>query len=273
MKTIIVPIDFSEVSVNAAKYAAGLSAEYQEARIILFHSTIGKDLSEGISEDTALNMATNSMEVLSHELQTINAAATFITEVNDMPVFESIEQLYSKYDATLIVMGITGKTKLEQKLIGSNTLKTAQQSGKPVLIIPADTLYQPVEKISVAVQFKEGLLEKMPANTIISFANELAAQLLVLNVATENDETPGSYIFAGQQASHIMFDKANATYHLVEDNDVVNAITNFAQQEQVQIVVSIAEQHSFIESLFKGSVTKKLAFYMHLPLLVLTARK
>jgi nucleotide-binding universal stress UspA family protein len=37
MKKILVPIDFSDTSVNAAKYAVALMKEKPDAEIILFH--------------------------------------------------------------------------------------------------------------------------------------------------------------------------------------------------------------------------------------------
>lgn len=273
MKTIIIPVDFSDVSINAAKYATALSTEYEQPRLVLFHSTVATIREQGQTIEDVVALSTIDMDNLIVDLKNINPNATFIIEVSEHYVFECIETLYNQYEASLIVMGITGKNKLEQKLIGSNTLKVAQNSRKPVLIIPGDIAYKPVEKVAVAIQFKEDLLKKIPANTIINFTNELDAELLVLNVALEGDDTPNSYVFAGQQAAHLMFDKAKSSFHLMEDKDVVNAITTFVADNNVQVVVSIAEEHGFFESLFKGSITQKLAFYTHVPLLVVQAMK
>ncbi len=271
MKTIIVPIDFSDVSLNALDYTMSLTGELGETRIVLYRSTIGtaKNLTNDAS--AVISEAKEELVALIEKLNEIAPHIEFIAEVNDDSVFENIVKLYAQYNASLIAMGITGKNKLEQKVIGSNTIRIVLKSGFPVLIVPVAATYKPVEKVALALQFKENILEKIPSKDIIDFAQSLDAQLMVLNIEKEGDNTPASLVYAGQQAAHLMFEKANATFHLVADNDVVGAITDFCADANADIVISIAEEHGFFESLFKGSVTKSLAFYSSIPLLVFKA--
>jgi hypothetical protein len=43
----------------------------------------------------------------------------------------------------------------------------------------------------------------------------------------------------------------------------------FADREDIQLVITLPQKYGFFESLFHRSVTKKLAFHTHLPLLLL----
>lgn len=272
MKTIIVPIDFSDVSLNALDYTLHLTKELGNTRLVLYHSTIGtaKNLTNDSSDVVAA--ATEEIKTLIDKLKERAPHIEFIFEVNDDPIYENIVQLYTHYNASLIVMGITGKNKLEQKIIGSNTVRISLKSGFPVLIIPLASTYKPVEKIVLALQFKDNLSQKVPADEIKQFAQSLDAQLLVLNIEKEDDETPPSTVYESQIAAQKMFEDTNATFHLVTDNDVVGSITDFCSEANVEMVISIAEEHGFFESLFKESVTKKLAFYSQVPILVFKSK-
>lgn len=273
MNTLIVPVDFSETAVNAARYAAALSAELSPAKIVLYHSTIATDHEESATELPAEEAAENELKSLVNVLAAITPETEVETLVNDGYLLEQIKTLADDHNALFIVMGITGKNKLEQKLIGSNTTKIAQQSGYPVLVIPETVLYEPVEQMVLALQFKESLLEKVPAAAIRDMVTRLDAKLTILNIEDGNDDTPAQYVRAGQQAAHLMFDGMNATFEMLEAKNAVEGITGYTAQHKVQLIVSIAEEHSFFNHLLKGSTTNKLAYQSNIPLLVFKALK
>lgn len=273
MNTLIVPVDFSETSVNAARYAAALSAELSPAKIVLYHSTIATDHSDSDTELSPEEVAENGLENLLPVLAAITPETTVETLVNDGYLLEQIKILAEEHNALFIVMGITGKNKLEQKFIGSNTTKVAQQSGYPVLVIPEIAIYEPVEQMVLALQFKESLLEKVPAAAIRDIVTRLDANLTILNIEDSNDDTPAQYVRAGQQAAHLLFDGINANFEMLEPGNVVDSITGYTAQHDVQLIISIAEEHSFFNQLLKGSTTNKLAYQSNIPLLVCKALK
>lgn len=269
MHTFIVPVDFSETSFNAARYATLLSTQLPGAQIILYHSCIATDKEAG--SDLVYDNATADMNALVASLELLAPDTVFSGIVNDGLLLENIMSLAGSNNALLIVMGITGKNRLEQKLIGSNTTRVALESGLPVLIIPADASFVPVEKVVLALQFREHLLETIPYGKINELLQLLNAKLMVVNVDDGEDEIPAQYVFAGQQAAHIMFDDAGATYHMLRDAAVGNSIADFAQHNDAQIILNIAREHNWFELLFKGSLTRQLAFEARLPILALKA--
>jgi hypothetical protein len=55
--------------------------------------------------------------------------------------------------ATLIAMGITGKSAVKQAMFGSNTLKLVDKNLYPVMIIPPDAVYNGINNIAFASDF------------------------------------------------------------------------------------------------------------------------
>jgi nucleotide-binding universal stress UspA family protein len=127
MTTVIVPVDFSETSLNAARYANAFLAGHYGVTIILYHSYTkaadGADATEklGTLKNSLFELHPVNIDILVHE------EADFV---------DGLERAARHKKADLVIMGITGKSALAQVFFGSNTLKMAETKACPVLIVP-----------------------------------------------------------------------------------------------------------------------------------------
>jgi nucleotide-binding universal stress UspA family protein len=204
-------------------------------------------------------------------LQAIAPDVEFIIITNGGLILENIQKLSLQYASSLIVMGITGKNKLEQKVVGSNTIKVGLNSDIPVLIIPPNAKYAPIKNVALALPFKKNLLDFVPFEAINTLKEKLGASLMVVNVEKKGENIPNNIVYSSLQSAHYMFGKSGATFHMISDDHVADAITAYALSNDAQVIISIAEEHNFIQYLFKGSVTTRLAFHSNIPLLVYKA--
>jgi len=152
MNSIIVPSDFSETSNNAARFAAHLSTHIPDAHIILFNvfDTIepGSDGSPLESDDEGrkkiLEFALKSVE---NEISAITNARISIVVKEDNHFVDSLERYVRHNNVQLIVMGITGATRLGQIFMGSNTLNlVTRKLTAPVVIVPPDARFKDAKK-------------------------------------------------------------------------------------------------------------------------------
>src|ERR1700712_5784255 len=120
--TIIVPTDFSAVANNAARYAAKMITGYHDSNIILYH--VYDKASEKEEANTLLDKLKS--ELLSHSIAKIECR---LEEGGD--IIDCVERLSRHMAAQLIVMGITGKSRLEKVFLGSNTLKMVERNVCP----------------------------------------------------------------------------------------------------------------------------------------------
>src|SRR5664279_6069921 len=127
MNSIIVPTDFSETSKNAARFAAHLTKHVADARLILYNVfdaiESGSDGTPLESDDAGrkqiMELALKSVET---ELSGITDAPISIVAEEDHHFMDSLERYVRHNDIQMIVMGITGATRLGQIFMGSNTL-------------------------------------------------------------------------------------------------------------------------------------------------------
>ena len=144
MLQVIVPLDFSETSFNAAHYACNMYAKRNDVNIILYHYYSG-------GED--VNAAHNYLESLKKELLSCAAQIETYTESGDNFI-DSLTAYAHVKTAYIIVMGLTGKTALAQRFSGSNTLKMAEKNVCPVLIVPADARFSQIKNVVITSEMK-----------------------------------------------------------------------------------------------------------------------
>jgi nucleotide-binding universal stress UspA family protein len=234
MKTILIATDFSKTATNAARYAVKLSQALSVEKIVLYHSYDSENIDVQLVHEASLL----GMEVLKQEIQPLIKKHIDIEVItNEQPLIAGINRLVETHAVGMVVAGSTGKGGLTTFLLGSNT-------------------------INLAVK------ETTPVKELGYFVEELKAKLLVLNVALEHKRFNPD-IIPEQYQIHQILQHLKPAYHYIEEETIVEGITEFIDDEDAQIVITVPKTYGFFNSLFRRSVTKKLAYDTEIPLLVL----
>lgn len=273
MKTILVPVDFSETSVNAARYAVKFAAK-TGAKIMLMHAfepPLMYPLNEGmqISEVGLREMQKAELETLAAHLQRENPLVKIEHMLMDGSLTEAVRQFANVIQTFMVIMGITGAGKVKEVLIGSNTLSVARNIELPVLIVPENAQYQDVTDIGLATDFRD-VVETIPYDKIMGVLDATGARLHVLNVdfqyAYSSDDTPFQ-----SGLVETMFQAYAPRYHFIEHENIAEGLSEYAEKHGIELLIAIPKKHNLLERLFTGSFTKKLVFHSRLPVLVVHA--
>lgn len=271
MKKIIAAVDFSEPSVNAAKYAIQLASDITDSTVTLYYvyETIVAG-SDGtpllIDPDARKNMAIVALSNLKRELGSI--AGVPIDVVAEEGSLASTLEKYVKHNhADLIVMGITGSSKLEQLIIGSNTLNVISKDVCPVFIIPGTAVYQKIKNVILTSDLKN-VEATTPVKPLKKFLDILQPQLYVLHITSEQTALPDEDKKESKKLEQLLQSYNPQYFSLLEEN-FTEAIDKFAIEHHADIIITVPRKHSFLGSLFKSSNTKKLAYQSRLPILAL----
>jgi nucleotide-binding universal stress UspA family protein len=260
MSTLLVPIDFSENAFDAAQYAVRWSDRFDIRRIILYHSNRSKSK----SDESLLG------ELDSVKLRLIDKGSQIeiICIVNSEPISEGVVSISIKYDVSLIVMGITGRNKIGQKLIGSSVFEVSERTNIPVLIIPPNTRFEKINNIALALPIIEELKSYVPEQKIKMVSRTLGTNMIIVNVSKRKDNTPRSILYATLKDVFEMFDDLHPTYHFLTARNTADSVADFATENRAQLLISIAGKYGFLQGMFKSSVTKRLAYRSSVPLLI-----
>jgi nucleotide-binding universal stress UspA family protein len=274
MKTILVPTDFSDTAKNAADYAAALACEIGATKIVLYNAyqaPVSADPSmpavQLFDMDVLKKSSTDGLKHFKNELTSKCGDNVAIETKSEFQLLASgIENICKKEEIDIVVMGITGGSKMEEVLIGSNTISVAKHVHVPVIIVPHHAKYNSIKEIVLACDFKQ-VKETTPVDAIKRLLNITKAKFFILNVDSNNKdftpETPHQNFVLEN-----LFEGYHPEYHFINDKHFTDAINHFVDDNEVDLIITIPKKHGWFEGLFKRSHTKELAYHSHVPLMV-----
>ena len=271
MKKIIAPVDFSEPSVNAAKYAIQLAADIPDSSVTLYYvyETIiaGSDGTPLlIDPDARKNVALMALNNLKKELEELATVPVDVV-AEEGRLAPCLEKYTKREGADLIVMGITGSSKIEQLIIGSNTLNVISKDICPVFIIPGNASYKKIDRAVFTSDLKS-VETTTPLTPLKKILDIFHPELYVVHVTTTHAAVPEEEQAEKRKLEPLLKDYDPHYFFVLEDN-FAGGIDNFAEERDVDIIITVPRKHSFLGSLFKGSNTKKLAYRSNLPIVAL----
>lgn len=270
MKKLIVPVDFSSTSVNAAEFAGNLAIFYG-AEIWLYHAY---EMPVGMGEIAwPLFSVKELQEAASHELdvlretvqQKLRSKVTFHTKAEMASFADGLSDFCNTIQPDMVVMGLSGKDALAKLIVGSNTIKVIQSLTYPVLVIPPKATFTPVVKIGFACDYKK-IEEKTPVDLLKKVVKDFDADLYILNV-DHNDANVDDEVLDGSITAKKLFSDISTVYDSIESESVTEGLNAYADEKGLDWIVVIPTKHTLLQKIFSRSHSKDLLYHTRLPVL------
>ena len=274
MKKFLVPTDFSDTSKNAARYAVQMLENKPGTSITLYYvfdTAAGSDGSllteDELDRQTILGRALGSMK---DELSAIGSVQIETIAEHGSSLIDNIERYVRHNGIDMVIMGITGATKVEQILMGSNALKIAKEGVCPVMIIPPDAEYVEIKEVAFTSDFKD-VDTTTPVAPIKALLDLFKPTLYVINVDSEHYVEITEEYKEQRTKLEKYFKAYNPQFAFIRLFDFVEAINNFTNDHEIDLIITVPRKHSFLSNLFKTSHTKKLAYHSTVPIVAIHA--
>lgn len=257
MKTVIIPVDFSETSLNAARYGADMFAGKAGTSIILYNM---------FEKDEESETSGQYLESLKAELIEKGVAKVeWIKEEGD-DLIDCLGRLAYQKAASLILMGITEKEEWRQLILSSNTVKMAEENICPVMIIPPQAKFNSINNIALTSDFRD-VEESTPQLSIKTVLEMFHANLHIVNVDDEHYVSLSERYLTEKDKLESMFKEFNPEFYFIGFNDFFEAIEQFSSDKSIDLLIIISRNLTFVNRVFGTRYTKKLAFQTSIPLL------
>lgn len=256
MKTVIVPLDFSEISYNAAEYAAEMFFHLPNVNVILYNHA------ENESEKA---IAQNLLESLQTQLQTkiFHMEVVVATESN---FIDNLSKIADEKKAHLIIMGLTGKSPLQQRFSGSNTLKMTEKNICPVLVVPPDAKFKKIKNVLIASEMKS-VEESAALSTVKKVLEEYKPNLHILNVDSSHYISLTEDFKRERDKMEELLKEFNPQFYFMRLFDFHESVNMFSKDKDIDMIIIAPKHHSFFTKLFKVHHTKSLIYQSEVPVL------
>ena len=271
MKTIIIPTDFSPVSANALHYGIDMAVAVNASIFLLHVYQVPVTLTDVpvvvVTVDELKRGAEEKLAILKKDVEHITSGKLKVyTGAHLGEVTDELEELCNKINPFAIVMGTKGATGVERVLFGSTTLTVIRHLTWPVICVPPGKQFGTgIKKIGFACDFRN-VVKSTPAQFIKEFVKEFHSELHVLNVDHNNQhfkpDTPEQSLML-----HTLLENVKPIYHFIQHKDIEEGINEFAEKNNLDLVIAIPKKHKLPEGLFKKSSTKQIVFQSHVPVM------
>jgi nucleotide-binding universal stress UspA family protein len=272
-ETILVPVDFSEISAHALRTASLLAARCGRAKIIAMYAnwfeappyfTVGRlaELQAEFSE--SLHLAEHSLEAFVRSTLGDNADSVEVRAMEALPA-DGIRQLAALKNANLIVMGTHGRSDLNRWMLGSVAERVLRESPVPVLTVrsaPRETIRQvlcPVQDTELsrrALSFAAGISACFDAKLTVLHVDEASGAKPISDLC--------SWVPAEERDQCVIRELVRHGGSLGPAEEIVKLAT----EEPYDLVVLGAARRRFFEGMVLGTTT--LRTVRHAPCPVLT---
>ncbi len=268
MKTFLVTVDFSEISVNAAEYALSMAASLGDTQIVLYN--VYDKTTFGFGGDN--NAASSRKSVSASELEDLktslpNPAGVSISSVSEEGSFVSnLEKYVTNNKVDLVIMGITGSSSIKQIFMGTNTLNVIRHVNTPVMIIPPQAKFTGMKNVVFTSDFKN-VDATTPFESLTKILNLFNPKINIVNVDSEHYiETTEEH----KKERAILETKLSAyqpQFSFLRSFDFLEGINLFVETNNIDAIITVPKKHNFLSQLFVTSNTKKLAYHSDVPII------
>jgi len=259
MRNVLVPVDFSETSLNAASYAVEILTGVYGVNMILYHV---------YEKPEHAATANKEMAGLKEKLSDIGIVKMQILCEEGHEFVHHIERLAKENPVDLIIMGMNGKNKVAQALIGSNTLTLIKKNICPVLAVPPVAKFSQLKNIVLASDF----INEPSAAAVNSIKNILSSYYAKLHIVNVNPEHHVTITDPYQQVKDRMeesFTGFQHEFYFIGLYDFQDTMNMFVHDHHIDMIVTLPKDHNWLSSILGGSNTRKMAYHSTIPVLAI----
>lgn len=270
MKTILVPVDFSKCAANAFRFALEIASR-TGAEILTLHVVFPN---EGVENNVySAFWIDEYYKQREHDLRNWARRHARSEQLKKVPVRNlctigfpaaSVADTVEKEKVDLVVMGTTGATGLRGVFLGSVASGVIARTKIPVMVIPPKSKYKEKANAVFATDFNLRVSEE--TLSLLHSLPQLEKGIIhVVHVA----DKPGTPNKQHEATISQKLGKNKHDFHYLHDRDIPQAVMNFTESTDADLLVAVAHEHSLMHRLFYDSMTRKLAQKVNMPMLAL----
>ncbi len=273
IKTILVTVDFTEKSHNAAVMATHMAGRHG-ARIILFYNfsnyyiidRTGKQEigTEKVKEN--YDLAERGLLEIQLSIQKQNSSLCVEIMIGSSSLVNSINECVFSEQVDLVITGTSGRQKIKELFLGSASYEILTGVNSSVLLVPENCRTYAFEKILVPVRVVKNLQEKLVISQNIAKKNN--AEISLLGICREEDaqEIKEAYNAIWSTLSK---DTVNYSTSFLLTNDKALQISKFSKIDHADIIILNYHDENTWKSVFSENFFKQIINYTDIPLFFL----
>jgi nucleotide-binding universal stress UspA family protein len=269
MKTIIVPLDFSEQSEYAMKVAASLARRHNAEILALHMLELNQAIissSEGFYQEHTVFLLKLAEKRIDEFLGKAYLDGIKITPIiKHFKVFGEVNEIADAHNADLIVMGSHGTDGLEEIFIGSNAEKVVRHSTVPVLVVKDEIEDFKVSDFVFACDFQNE--NAMAFKRALDFAKKLNTRLHLVYINTPGDNFLSTQDIYARISTFLQHTNTGMEVEIYNDYTVERGVLNYSEGINADLIGIPTHGRKGLSHFFMGSIGEDIANHSKIPVM------
>lgn len=267
MKTIIVPLDFSEESMAGLDLSFMLAKKTGANIRLVYVIQMHKHKTQDDIEDEK-NKAGSKFEIILEKCRkegNIDCGLTY--SVKEGQVFRAVADLAEKFEDSLTVLSTHGESGFEELFIGGHAYKIVSHSKNPVITTRRSKLSANIDSIVMPLDITFQTREKVPytANLAAAFGSEIHIVTAQLSKMKSIEKKLLQY--TDQVAAYL--DHHKIPYKIVHKHgkNLTDITLDYAYSVNADLISIMAEQEMNPSNLLLGNYAHQMINKSYIPVL------
>jgi len=277
LSKILVPIDFSELSMDALDYASVIANELN-GELVLLHVIESYQYNSSFRPDvTSEDIISKGVEIKLQEIAREHGVGSNVnlTTLNKAgKIYKTITEVVEEEEIDLVIMGTHGATGIGSfgtYVLGTNAYRVVQLCKCPVITLRQKIHDGMFEKILLPLDLTKDTTQKV--DVAIEIAKMFGADIHVLAVSTFLDEFT-EHVPRLQREMTVVVNKIRQEgvdcHSMVESNEnPAHAILAYTEKHDIDLIVIMTKQEKSWNEIFVGSSAKRVISASPVPVLSL----
>ncbi|GLR17191.1 universal stress protein [Portibacter lacus] len=269
LTSILIPVDFSEMSLNALNYGMDLSKKIGSEIELLHVNHPSPMVVEGaviLDKISSENQKYNLQRIVDNHKMDLdmrrNEHELVLFKTTYLEGFAGDEIIRISKEKDLIIMGATGEN-LTKKLLGSVSLKVLKKAHCPVIFVQENQKFKGFEKIVYA--YSPTAYDQKAIKEVVELASKYNSEVHLVHVDDGSDFTSfdiESYV------AH-MYEGLEFIYKEIKDESVSSGITKYAEQIDADLIILSKKKKNLLQKIIDVSQSKATVLKATTPVMVL----
>lgn len=275
--TIIYPTDFSPCAENAMKFALHFAkATKSQLKIIHEIDLTGMQSSSMLGAESMriLSMMEDEAQAKLSSLMALAQEEGVQTET-EILVGDKLDYFLKNYEndgQTWIVMGTNGENSLENRLFGSKTHQVIREVDFPVFVVPIEAKFDGIAEILFATDYSVQDIQQLKLLTEIGSYFHSNIRVVHVSEGTFSDETEAIFLQDFEERIRKEISYQQMDFQLLYAHDIEDRLHAMIKEDHIELLVLITQKRNFFERFFGKSLTKKMVYHTHIPMLVFSKK-
>lgn len=286
-RKILVPIDFSEHSNNAAYFALKLAKLYQaEVKLLhVFNSPIVDMIpftdAASIQIDIDISYQILHKNAKDKLIKFFNIIRKYAddNDLKDMRIGYALREGYAaygivdmckRYKPGMVIMGTKSEGFRSSELVGSVAAEVVRDSRVPLLVIPEKANLKDIDEVKnvlYATRFDEN--DFIAIRKLVTMLSVFSVSLVCANVLDDpENKIAQAKMSSLREYAHKTFKKTRIDFQLIKGKNTLEAFKGFITGKNIHLMALTMHKRSLLERLFNPSLTRKMLSDADIPLLI-----